>query len=66
MTAGSVCKAALPTMIRGSVALAACHAALAQPAFEPVAHDEPQRQIVQQIRDVQSREGVNAEGLISQ
>jgi hypothetical protein len=65
MTAGAVCKAALPTMIRGLVALAACHAALAQPAFEPVANDEPQRQIVRQIRDVQSREGVNAEGLIS-
>jgi hypothetical protein len=45
-------------------ALAASHAALAQPALGPSA-SEAQRQVVEQLERIQSRDGPNAEALIA-
>lgn len=56
---------ASPIVTLKLAAVAACHTAFAQPAFDPVVYDEQQRQIVEQIHAVQSRGGVHSAGLIA-
>lgn len=57
-------RAASPSPLLALAVLGACLTAAAQPAFEPTALDEPQRQIVEQIRAIRARDGVTASGQI--
>lgn len=64
MTAAAVCRTALSTTLLGVLSFLACQTAFGQEEFELVASDEPQRQLVEQIRAIHARDGVYAEGLV--
>jgi hypothetical protein len=64
MRAEAISKTGWPLVALGSAAVAAGNVALAQPAFEPIAHDAAQAQIVEQLQENQARDGIDSEKLI--
>jgi hypothetical protein len=58
MRADAICKAGWALVV------AACNPAIAQPAFEPAARDTEQTQVIDRIREIQTRDGNNTAELI--